>query len=321
MRLKIPCLRNPSQTVGKDEEVSETLSENRVVDNEDTANDAMDPISHQSKSGKSKEKINPTNITTLHDLQDVIDNTTDAMIATNHNLPTFNVSAKEIENITNYSEFNIGIEDWGSPFSFDWTQIAGTGQNSQSVPFLSSSATNQQTYLHQSNRKAWPHLLNQSHLLEHRYARKTSRKSDTTRLTDLVPVNLWSYRTETEIAGEDDMRFELNEESLTRFALEFHNTKFSCLTLQSALIIPTLSTTNESIARYFKEFHPILPVFHLPTVNVNKLRPDLLGMIICIGIIYSDDENKREYSNKFWERCRAMQLVSREGSKSQVRTV
>lgn len=59
----------------------------------------------------------------------------------------------------------------------------------------------------------------------------------------------------------------------------------------------------EAIDRFFAEFHPILPILHVPTWNLFKCPTVLLASMACIGAMLRDDQDSLEESKAFSEIC------------------
>jgi hypothetical protein len=62
----------------------------------------------------------------------------------------------------------------------------------------------------------------------------------------------------------------------------------------------------EAIDRFFADFHPILPILHIPTWNLFKCPTVLLASMACIGAMLRDDQDSFEESKAFSEICTRM---------------
>ncbi|PCG93395.1 Transcription factor [Penicillium occitanis (nom. inval.)] len=62
----------------------------------------------------------------------------------------------------------------------------------------------------------------------------------------------------------------------------------------------------EAIDQFFADFHPILPILHVPTWNLFKCPTVLLASMACIGAMLRDDQESVEESKAFSEICTRM---------------
>lgn len=62
----------------------------------------------------------------------------------------------------------------------------------------------------------------------------------------------------------------------------------------------------EAIDRFLAEFHPILPILHIPTWNLFKCPTVLLASMACIGAMLRDDQDSFAESKAFSEICTRM---------------
>lgn len=62
----------------------------------------------------------------------------------------------------------------------------------------------------------------------------------------------------------------------------------------------------EAIDRFFADFHPILPILHVPTWSLFKCPTVLLASMACIGAMVRDDQDSFEESKAFSEICTRM---------------
>lgn len=62
----------------------------------------------------------------------------------------------------------------------------------------------------------------------------------------------------------------------------------------------------EAIDRFIAEFHPILPILHIPTWNLFKCPTVLLASMACIGAMLRDDQDSSTESKAFSEICTRM---------------
>ena len=58
--------------------------------------------------------------------------------------------------------------------------------------------------------------------------------------------------------------------------------------------LPAVAFLSQLVKVYFAEFHPVLPVVHLPTWRIEKCPTALLAAMACIGATYSTAEGSQE---------------------------
>ena len=60
--------------------------------------------------------------------------------------------------------------------------------------------------------------------------------------------------------------------------------------------MPAVSFLGGFIKVYFAEFHPVLPVIHIPTWRIERCPTALLAAMACLGATYSTNDGSQEVS-------------------------
>lgn len=103
-------------------------------------------------------------------------------------------------------------------------------------------------------------------------------------------------------------RYGLNEDSRQRLSASFnqssphfHQSHMSTTTVPVSNSLPNFPPAeilDMSLDLYFRDFHPIMPLVHLPTFSANKTRLSLLYVMCLIGMIALDTKGTTEFVAK-----------------------
>src|SRR4051794_16043918 len=58
--------------------------------------------------------------------------------------------------------------------------------------------------------------------------------------------------------------------------------------------LPAVAFLSQLVTTYFAEFHPALPIVHVPTWRIERCPSALLAAMACIGATYSTAEGSQE---------------------------